>query len=285
MTLPSFACAVHNDMAAETGYAPLVVHPRLIPVHRSLAPLGHGDYTLESDGYVTVYPSECLLNNLPRGISCFLPPAAIHGFPDARIMFTKEHSECYVMTDLPPGFALVHDYHLCLRDRNGKNAGTAPHFCLVPVQRMTASEFEARAQHYSCWSVCSLRAATVEASGGSPDDSIPHEPWTSVDLDGVKDARIRVIYDLAQYFYPTSAGMLRIHLNDMMATIAQYKPTYDSVSKDLARVRDWHSALLAVPFPNTSSLQSRLGAMTSALADLLGIEDTEDHPSLSNTRD
>jgi hypothetical protein len=269
-------------MAAETDYAPRVVHSRLIPVHRCLVPLGHGDYTFESDGYVTVYPSEGLLDNLPRGISCFLPPAAGRRLPD------QQHPECYVMTDLPSGFALVHDYHLCLRDRDGKNAGTMPHFCLVPVQRMTASEFEARAQHYSCWSACSLRdaVATVEASGGSPDDSIPDEPWMSVGLDGVKDARIRVIYDLAQYFYPASTGMLRIHLNDMMSTIAApYKPTFESLSEDLARVRDWHSALLAVPFPNTSSLQSRLGAMTSALADLLGIEDTEDQLSLSNTRD
>lgn len=101
----------------------------------------------------------------------------------------------------------------------------------------------------------------------------PDQFAPDADLARVTDPKVRLIYWSAHEAYPTSTGMTRLLLNDIMTSIASESPTLADLGKPSCRLRtmDWFIALQSAPLPTTSTMQTHAGVALTALEDALGL--------------
>lgn len=296
-TVPS-ATATMASAAATSSASVLVVGDvyshKSFTFHRFLAPAGLNDYAIETGGPPPTIKghgtSPAFTAPYPVGFSCFANPPNDHGVPDSRMWDATDASlpRCFTLIDLPAEFAILHDYNMGLRQRkkSAKLQKAIPHFVIIPrVSGLTIQEFEKRVQDSSNWIPCILRAAASGTDGSHCEPSVNElsvdddtdSPWFVDDLDGVPDARIRLLYNLAQQAYPKSSGISRMRWNDLMTFIATQKPqNLSALRTHRARAISWYCALRSLPMPQPMSTLEYAGILQSALESELGFEVFED---------
>jgi hypothetical protein len=124
-----------------------------------------------------------------------------------------------------------------------------------------AAELLAASRHYV------LLCQHAADSEGDDDVDPDAPPVADDDLDHVDDAAVRDVYAAAVAAYPSTHGMDRMHLNDLLTTIALDKPSLASLRRRGA-LRYWLWALRSAPPPGQ-------GATWRAAVDAL----TADEPS------
>lgn len=93
------------------------------------------------------------------------------------------------------------------------------------------------------------------------------------DLDGVLDTQVRLLYSLAQRFYPAATAVSQMHWNDLMMYITEQKPSnIAALCTDCARALTWYYELKTLPMPQPLGVLEYVGIIMSEFETALQID-------------